>query len=152
MGGLAGRGRGPRSLTKCHSRRCSVGWGRFPTAPLTSSGGARMSSDKVLVDHDRARRFHLPHTHLDSVFGSDWFGVRAEGFARFFGTPTFLIAQTIIVAIWIWACNRSQTARASRWIDRIVFFLPIFQNPCYIRFFRVWRQAWNRNQNQGGGL
>ncbi len=38
----------------------------------------------------------------NSVFGSDWFGVRAEGFARFFGTPTFLIAQTIIVAIWIW--------------------------------------------------
>src|SRR4029077_20853701 len=25
----------------------------------------------------------------------------AEGFARFFGTPTFLIAQTVIVAIWI---------------------------------------------------
>src|SRR4029077_15631935 len=25
----------------------------------------------------------------------------AEGFARFFGTPTFLIAQTVLVAIWI---------------------------------------------------
>ncbi len=61
-----------------------------------------MISDKVLVDRDRARRFHLPHTHLDSVFGSDWFGVRAEGFARFFGTPTFLIGQTIIVGVWIW--------------------------------------------------
>ena len=36
------------------------------------------------------------------MFGSDWFGVRAEGFARFFGTPTFLIGQTIIVAVWIW--------------------------------------------------
>ena len=48
------------------------------------------------------RRFHLPHAHLDSVFGSDWFGLKAEAFARFFGTPTFLIAQTIIVAIWIW--------------------------------------------------
>jgi uncharacterized membrane protein len=52
--------------------------------------------------HEHVRRFHLPHSHLDSVFGSDWFGVRAEGFARFFGTPTFLIAQTIIVGIWIW--------------------------------------------------
>ncbi len=28
--------------------------------------------------------------------------MRAESFARFFGTPTFLIAQTIIVAVWIW--------------------------------------------------
>ena len=43
----------------------------------------------------------MPHAHLDSVFGSDWFGLKAEAFARFFGTPTFLIAQTIIVAIWI---------------------------------------------------
>jgi uncharacterized membrane protein len=47
------------------------------------------------------RRFHLPHAHLDSAFGSDWFGRKAEDFARFFGTPTFLIAQTIIVAVWI---------------------------------------------------
>jgi len=46
-------------------------------------------------------RFHAPHVHLSSVFGDDWFGTKAEGFARFFGTPTFLIAQTIIVAIWI---------------------------------------------------
>jgi uncharacterized membrane protein len=46
-------------------------------------------------------RFHAPHAHLASVFGDDWFGVRAESFARFFGTPTFLIAQTVVVAIWI---------------------------------------------------
>lgn len=46
-------------------------------------------------------RFHLPHTHLSSVFGDDWFALKAEAFARFFGTPTFLIAQTVIVAAWI---------------------------------------------------
>ena len=46
-------------------------------------------------------RFHAPYAHLSPVFGDDWFGVRAEGFARFFGTPTFLIGQTIVVAIWI---------------------------------------------------
>jgi len=46
-------------------------------------------------------RFHEPHAHLSSAFGDDWFGVRAEGFARFFGTPTFLIAQTVLVLIWI---------------------------------------------------
>ena len=46
-------------------------------------------------------RFHAPHAHLSSVFGDDWFGRRAEGFARFFGTPTFLVAQTVIVAFWI---------------------------------------------------
>src|SRR5208337_34206 len=51
---------------------------------------------------EHVRRFHLPHTHLESVFGSDWFGQKAESFARFFGTSTFLIAQTLIVAVWIW--------------------------------------------------
>jgi uncharacterized membrane protein len=51
---------------------------------------------------ERLRKFHLPHAHLESAFGNDWFGRKAENFARFFGTPKFLIAQTIIVAIWIW--------------------------------------------------
>src|SRR5689334_18852043 len=46
-------------------------------------------------------RFHEPHAHLFSAFGDDWFGVRAEGFARFFGTPIFLMAQTVLVIIWI---------------------------------------------------
>jgi len=46
-------------------------------------------------------RFHLPHVHLASVYGDDWFALKAEAFARFFGTPIFLVAQTVIVAIWI---------------------------------------------------
>jgi uncharacterized membrane protein len=46
-------------------------------------------------------RFHVPHMHLHSVFGDDWFALRAEAFARFFGTPLFLVAQTLIVAVWI---------------------------------------------------
>jgi uncharacterized membrane protein len=51
--------------------------------------------------HRRHFRFHVRHAHLSSPFGGDWFGIRAEAFARFFGTPKFLVAQTIIVAIWI---------------------------------------------------
>lgn len=46
-------------------------------------------------------RFHLPHRHLASVFGNDWFALKAEAFARFFGTPFFLVAQTIVVGAWI---------------------------------------------------
>ena len=42
-----------------------------------------------------------PHVHLDSVFGDDWFALKAERFARFFGTPTFLLGQTAVVTIWI---------------------------------------------------
>ena len=46
-------------------------------------------------------RFHAPHVHLAPVFGSDWFGIKAEAFARFFGTPMFLVGQTLLVSVWI---------------------------------------------------
>lgn len=46
-------------------------------------------------------RFHQPHRHLHSLFGDDWFALKAEAFARFFGTPLFLVGQTVIVAFWI---------------------------------------------------
>ena len=46
-------------------------------------------------------RFHLPYAHLSSVFGDDWFALKAEAFARIFGTPVFLVAQTAIVGVWI---------------------------------------------------
>ncbi len=46
-------------------------------------------------------RFHLPHQHLETVFGGDWFALKAEAFARFFGTPFFLISQTLVVGVWI---------------------------------------------------
>ena len=46
-------------------------------------------------------RFHAPHSHLASAFGDSWFGTKAEAFARFFGTPTFLVGQTILVGFWI---------------------------------------------------
>jgi uncharacterized membrane protein len=39
--------------------------------------------------------------HLTSVFGGDWFALKAEAFARFFGTPVFLVGQTVIVTVWI---------------------------------------------------
>jgi uncharacterized membrane protein len=52
------------------------------------------------IDH---LRFHRQHEHLSRTFGGDTFGLKAEAFARFFGTPLFLVMQTIIVAIWITA-------------------------------------------------
>ncbi len=60
-----------------------------------------MSTGQESADAAKARRFHLPYATLESAFGNDWFGRKAEDFARFFGTPTFLIGQTILVAVWI---------------------------------------------------
>jgi uncharacterized membrane protein len=39
--------------------------------------------------------------HVHSPFGSDRFGQAAERFARFFGTPKFILGQTLLVVIWI---------------------------------------------------
>jgi len=46
-------------------------------------------------------RFHLSNLRFQRVFGDDWFALKAEAFARFFGTPVFLIGQTLVVAVWI---------------------------------------------------
>ena len=68
-----------------------------------SGSGARGKNGvgQPTVRQDGFYRFHLPHAHLLSVFGDDWFALKAEAFARFFGTPLFLVAQTVIVGIWI---------------------------------------------------
>lgn len=55
------------------------------------------------------KRFHIANAHLETPFGTDWFGQRAEGFARFFGTPKFLLAQSVLVAGWI-ALNAERAA------------------------------------------
>ena len=56
---------------------------------------------KVPITREKFFRFHLPHMHLNSVYGDNWFALKAESFARFFGTPGFLLGQTVIVVIWI---------------------------------------------------
>ena len=38
---------------------------------------------------------------LHGAFGTDPFGRNAEKVARFFGTPRYIIAQTIAVVVWI---------------------------------------------------
>jgi uncharacterized membrane protein len=43
---------------------------------------------------------HSP-SHVHSPFGTDRFGQVAERFARFFGTPRFIVGQTLLVAVWI---------------------------------------------------
>jgi uncharacterized membrane protein len=64
------------------------------------ASGNSLGGQAVVREHG-FYRFHLPHAHLSSVFGDDWFALKAEAFARFFGTPKFLVGQTVIVGIWI---------------------------------------------------
>ena len=61
----------------------------------------RTTSGTTRPPEDHYRRFLKPYEHLARPFGADGFGRRAESFARFFGTPRFLVGQTVIVAAWI---------------------------------------------------
>ncbi|MBV8301048.1 MAG: DUF1003 domain-containing protein [Candidatus Dormibacteraeota bacterium] len=56
-------------------------------------------ADATPADH--YRRFIKDFDHLAHPFGAGGFGQRAEAFARFFGTPKFLIGQTLVVGTWI---------------------------------------------------
>ena len=64
----------------------------------------KLSKPDELRDNDSQNhffRFHAPTLHLNPVFGESGFAKKAEAFARFFGTPVFLIGQTLVVALWI---------------------------------------------------
>lgn len=74
------------------------------TPTSTQSDSAPAPHDETArknTPHGHHFRFHAPHVHLAPVFGNDWFALKAEAFARFFGTPVFLVLQTVIVTIWI---------------------------------------------------
>jgi uncharacterized membrane protein len=60
------------------------------TVDTTASG-----TDVTFAEHERR------HQHLHGAFGGDRFGRISEKAARFFGTPQYIVGQTIVVAIWI---------------------------------------------------
>ncbi|WP_148873578.1 DUF1003 domain-containing protein [Serratia marcescens] len=54
-----------------------------------------------MPEHKKFRLYH-PLQGLSHTFGDQWFALKAEAFARFFGTPTFLVGQTVVVGVWIY--------------------------------------------------
>lgn len=66
----------------------------YPHSPAAETADARRAAPHHF-------RFHAPHSHLAPAFGAGAFGAKAEAFARFFGTPTFLTLQSVLVAVWI---------------------------------------------------
>jgi uncharacterized membrane protein len=52
-------------------------------------------------EHRLTATERLVTDRVHSPFGNDTFGRLAERFARFFGTPQFIIGQTMIVVAWI---------------------------------------------------
>jgi uncharacterized membrane protein len=48
-----------------------------------------------------AKLEHHEHAELRGAFGNDAFGRLAEKAARFFGTPQYIVGQTIAVLVWV---------------------------------------------------
>ncbi len=44
---------------------------------------------------------HAQHEHLRGAFGNDAFGRGAEKAARFFGTPQYILGQSLVVVVWV---------------------------------------------------
>ena len=88
-----------------HERLLSFGYPTTERRPLHDDPSRRCAGLPAGKRASRVARPPLPvppaALHLGSVFGNDWFALKAEAFARLFGTPVFLVAQTIIVAVWI---------------------------------------------------
>lgn len=50
---------------------------------------------------DNPYRHIEAHSHLHGTFGEDRFAAIAEKIALFFGTPTYIVVQTVIVLMWV---------------------------------------------------
>jgi uncharacterized membrane protein len=59
-----------------------------------------MASATTRYDSDPLRHSR-EHAHLHGAFGADTFGRRAEMLARFFGTPQYILGQSLVVVLWI---------------------------------------------------
>jgi uncharacterized membrane protein len=60
-----------------------------------SNSGAMTKPPESYAKHAAA------HAELHGAFGADRFGAIAENIARFFGTPQYIIGQTIAVILWV---------------------------------------------------
>ena len=63
-------------------------------------------------DHAVAGEHHRAQLH--GAFGNDTFGRIAEGAARFFGTPQYILGQTVAVAAWV-VLNSTQVHLGFAW-------------------------------------
>ena len=50
---------------------------------------------------DSYAKHRAQHAELHGAFGADRFGAVSEKVARFFGTPKYILGQSVVVIIWI---------------------------------------------------
>ncbi|MBK8468763.1 MAG: DUF1003 domain-containing protein [Candidatus Phosphoribacter sp.] len=82
----------PRSAVRLASTRGRQ-WGRHP--------GLRPGRRQASIRLDQPREFRRREFLPGPVWSQESFGVWSERFARFMGTPQFLIGLTVFVIVWI---------------------------------------------------
>jgi len=70
--------------------------------------------DTATAPDAAAEAEHSRRLELRGAFGNDAFGRLAEKAARFFGTPQYILAQTVAVAIWV-VLNSTQLKLGFAW-------------------------------------
>src|SRR5262245_60293290 len=83
--------------------------GQAPPAEQRKRGGGTRSggeNTRAMALRNRASEVANPsaqprHADMHSAFGNDAFGRLAEKAARFFGTPQYIVGQTIAVLTWV---------------------------------------------------
>jgi uncharacterized membrane protein len=63
---------------------------------------------------DAATDFERRRAQLHGAFGNDAFGQLAEKAARFFGTPQYIVGQTVAVIVWV-VLNSTQLHLGFAW-------------------------------------
>jgi uncharacterized membrane protein len=87
-------------LRDMNSQRARVVWlAQEPTPELEAEAERILRASKPVTSDDPLR--HHKDARLHGTFGGDKFGTQAEKFARFFGTPKYLVSQTVFVIFWI---------------------------------------------------
>ncbi|MEQ4468550.1 DUF1003 domain-containing protein [Enterobacter asburiae] len=61
-----------------------------------------MNQDNPKNERKHNFRLYQPLKEGSHTFGEHWFALKAEAFARLFGTPKFLVGQTVVVIVWIY--------------------------------------------------
>jgi uncharacterized membrane protein len=72
-----------------------------------------MTASHVVADAE-AQSEHRRLAELHGAFGNDAFGRIAESAARFFGTPKYIVGQTVAVLVWV-VLNSSQLHLGFAW-------------------------------------
>ena len=69
-------------------------------APQAIASAASNSAAMTTPPESYARHA-AAHADLHGAFGADRFGSIAEKIARFFGTPQYILGQTVVVILWL---------------------------------------------------